>query len=362
MIDQLLRVEGLPDLLLMSRLFKVSAALNTAAKLGLFTALDKHKEAGATAQQLSADLGLCQCPGFRAAADFLDLLVSVGCLERAGDGPVARYRNAAVAERHLVKGGPEYVAAPPIPGGILCLNSDRSYPMFEYLAPALQQGEMPAEAFQRVPDIHTIFGSDDAAAEFFADGMTGASLGNFELLAQRFPFGRFASLGDLGGSSGCLACCVAKRHTHMSVATYDLPPVHAAAERYVAAQGCGERVQVRDYDFFSPDPVPGAHDVLTLGMVLHDWGLDKKLLLMRKAHAALPAGGALIAIDNLIDDERRSSPVQLGMSLNMLLEFGRENAFDYTFKEFTDWATLVGFQRVELIALAGTTQAAVAYK
>lgn len=42
--------------------------------------------------------------------------------------------------------------------------------------------------------------------------------------------------------------------------------------------------KVADLDFFSPDPLPPGprHDVLTLGMVLHDWGLDKKMLLLRK--------------------------------------------------------------------------------
>ncbi|GLC40063.1 hypothetical protein PLESTM_000987900 [Pleodorina starrii] len=334
-------VESLPDLLALSRLYKVSATLNAAAKLDVFTVISRYPE-GASLQQLSEALGLCRDERFRAGADFLDLLVSVAVLERTGEGPDALYRNSPLAEQHLVRGRPNYA------GGILCLNSARSFPMFEYLGHALQHGRMPPEAFQRVPDIHTTFGSDVAAAEFFAEGMTGASLANFEALAERFPFGRFASL--------------ARRHAHISAATYDLPPVHAAAERYVRQQGCEGRVQVRDYDFFSSEAVPAGHDVLTYGMVLHDWGIDKKLLLMRKAFESLPAGGALIAIDHLIDDTRRRSPVQLGMSLCMLLEFGTENAFDYSFKEFREWAGQVGFSSVELIQLVGTAKAAVAYK
>ncbi|KAG2488417.1 hypothetical protein HYH03_013101 [Edaphochlamys debaryana] len=349
-----LRVEGLSDLLTMSRLYKVSAALNAAAKLDVFTAISEQPQ-GATVGHLSARLGLCAAPGFRGAADLLDLLVSVGVLEREGDGPEALYRNSQVADRHLVRGRPEYT------GGILCLNADRSFPMWAHLPAALREGAMPPYALQRIPDIHTTFGSDVAAAEFFAEGMTGASLGNFQLLAQRFPWARFKSLGDLGGSQGCLCCCVAAAHPHVAATSYDLPAVHAAAERYVAAQGLQGRVQVADLDFFSPSPLPGGHDVLTLGMVLHDWGIDRKMLLLRKAYAALPPGGALIAIDHLVDGPRRSSPVQLGMSLTMLLEFGRENAFDYSFEEFSAWASAVGFSSTELLPLLGTARAAVAY-
>jgi hypothetical protein len=97
-----------------------------------------------------------------------------------------------------------------------------------------------------------------------------------------------------------------------------------------------------------------------MGMILHDWNLPQKLQLMRKAFEALPAGGCLIAVDNLIDDERRSNAFGLLMSLNMLIEFG--DAFDYTGADFGRWAREVGFARTEIIPLAGPGSAAVAYK
>lgn len=40
-------------------------------------------------------------------------------------------------------------------------------------------------------------------------------------------------------------------------------------------------LQVQDIDFFSDKPFP-SHDVITMGMILHDWGLEKKKLLMKK--------------------------------------------------------------------------------
>jgi hypothetical protein len=44
-----------------------------------------------------------------------------------------------------------------------------------------------------------------------------------------------------------------------------------------------------------------------MGMVLHDWNLEKKMHLIRSAYAALPDGGAFIVIENLIDDARTRS-------------------------------------------------------
>lgn len=40
---------------------------------------------------------------------------------------------------------------------------------------------------------------------------------------------------------------------------------------------------------------------------MHAGGVEKKLLLMRKAYDALPPGGALVALELLIDDARRAN-------------------------------------------------------
>ena len=42
-----------------------------------------------------------------------------------------------------------------------------------------------------------------------------------------------------------------------------------------------------------------------MGMILHDWNLERKMQLIRAAYEALPAGGAFIAVEALIDDARR---------------------------------------------------------
>ena len=83
-------------------------------------------------------------------------------------------------------------------------------------------------------------------------------------------------------------------------------------------------------------------------------------MLIAKAYRALPTGGALVAIENIIDDERRKNSFGLMMSLNMLIEFGE--AFDFTGAQFTEWCKEAGFSCCEIIPLAGPASAAVAYK
>ena len=97
-----------------------------------------------------------------------------------------------------------------------------------------------------------------------------------------------------------------------------------------------------------------------MGMILHDWNLEKKMHLIRSAYQSLPPGGALVAIEALIDDHRRENVFGLLMSLNMLIEFG--DAFDFTGADFEKWCREVGFRRFDVIPLAGPSSAAVAYK
>jgi hypothetical protein len=81
--------EGVEGILYWSRAFEVSRAVGVAAKLNLFSALHgatSSGTAGLSASEVAAALGLCQAPGFRGTTDWLDLLTSIGLLQRQG-GP-----------------------------------------------------------------------------------------------------------------------------------------------------------------------------------------------------------------------------------------------------------------------------------
>jgi hypothetical protein len=199
---------------------------------------------------------------------------------------------------------------------------------------------------------------DPAKLEQFLDAMTGLSRLNFEAFAEKFDFSRFKTLCDVGGATGLLSIEVAKRHPHLRCMSFDLPPVEPIAKRSIAAAGLSDRVRTASGDF-SADPLPTA-DLITMGMILHDWNLEKKMGLIRAAYDALPVGGALVAIEALIDDERRENAFGLLMSLNMLIEFG--DAFDFSAADFKSWCSDSGFKHFEVIHLSGPTSAAVAYK
>ena len=70
-------------------------------------------------------------------------------------------------------------------------------------------------------------------------------------------------------------------------------------------------------------------------------GISKKMLLLRKAYAALLKGGALIVHEALIDDARKTNAFGLLMSLNMLIETA--GGSDFTGADCRQWMKKAGF-------------------
>ena len=96
---------------------------------------------------------------------------------------------------------------------------------------------------------------------------------------------------------------------------------------------------------FFTDDLPAA-DVVTMGHILHDWDLETKRMLIGKAYKALPAGGALVIYEALIDDDRSQNAFGLLMSLNMLVETEGRN---YTPAEYAVWLEEAGFHQIETV-------------
>jgi len=325
--------------------FWSSKVLLTAVEFGLFTKLGDQRLTGA---ELGAEVGLHP----RAISDFFDALVAMRFLDRDGDGPSAKYFNTPAAALYLDSGKPRYV------GGILIMLNARLFKFWHDLPEALRTGKPQNETKHGQKGVFEELYEELPRLEQFLGAMTGLSRINFEALAAKFDFSRFKTLCDIGGATGLLCIEVAKAHSDLRCVSFDLPPVESIARRHITAAGLNDRVGTASGDFFK-DPLPKA-DVITMGMILHDWNLEKKMYLIRAAYDALPSGGALVAIETLIDDARRENVFGLLMSLNMLIEFG--DAFDYSGADFREWCTEVGFKRFEAIPLAGASSAAVAYK
>ncbi|MEA2334653.1 MAG: hypothetical protein QOG40_1143 [Solirubrobacteraceae bacterium] len=325
--------------------FWASKTLLSAVELELFTRLGSDTMTGS---QIAEALELHE----RAVPDFPDALVALQLLDRDGDGSDARYRNTPSTSVFLDKASPAYI------GGILEMGNARLYRFWGDLTEALQTGMPQNEMKHTGKPMFAELYSDPDRLEQFMNAMAGISKGPFQALAEQFDFSSYKTLCDVGGATGQLSIAVANRHPHMRCTSYDLDVVEPIAKRTIEGAGVSDRVTAQAGDFFA-EPLPEA-DVITMGLILHDWNLERKMHLIKAAYDALPEGGAFIIVENLIDDARRENAFGLLMSLNMLIEFG--DAFDFAGADFAGWCKGVGFKKIDVMALAGPTSAAIAYK
>jgi O-methyltransferase domain/Dimerisation domain len=321
--------------------FAGSKILFTAIELGLFTELANGPLDAAAIQ---ARLKLHP----RAVRDFLDALVALGLLERNGQS----YANTPETEFYLDRTKPTYI------GNFLELQATREYVLFGSLREALTTGKPQNELKQGEGDWVEALYATPERLRWFLRAMTGHSLPSALAIARQFPWSKYRTFADIGPAEGCLPVRVALANSHLHGEGFDLPQVRAPFEDYVASFGLGERLKFRAGDFFK-DPLPSA-DVLVMGMILHDWDLETKRMLLRKAYDALPNDGALIVYEHMIDNDRRKNITGLVMSLIMLLE--TQGGFDYTGPDCEGWMRDAGFKQTSVEQLTGIESMVVGIK
>jgi hypothetical protein len=308
-----------------------SKTLLSAIELGVFTELSKGS---LDAETLAARLMLHK----RSSRDFFDALVALGMLERQ-DGI---YSNTSSTDAFLDRSKPGYI------GGMLEMANARLYPFWGSLTEGLRTGE-PQNEVKKGENLFEAIYRDPERLKNFLRAMSGLSLGAERAIAAKFPWSGYKTFADIGTAQGGLPVQIAQAHAHLHDIGFDLPSVQPHFDDFVASHGLSDRLRFHPGSFFD-DALPNA-DVLVMGHILHDWDLEQKRILLRKAYEALPAGGSLIVFEALIDDDRRQNAFGLLMSLNMLIE--TPGGFDYTGADCCEWMRDAGFRETRVEQLIG---------
>lgn len=321
--------------------FMASKTLLSAAELGVFTRLAGKPTDGET---LSRELGLHP----RSARDFLDALVALGFLDRTGNV----YSNTPESDYFLDRAKPTYV------GGLLEMCSARLYSHWSSLTEGLRTGKPQNEMKTGKGNSFEALYADPEKLRGFLKAMTGLSMNSARALAAKFSWQNYKTFADVGGAQGGVAVQIALAHPHLNAIVFDLPEVKPLAEEYIQSLGLADRVKFVAGNFFK-DPLPKV-DAIIMGHILHDWNLEDKKRLISKAYDAIPAGGAFMTIECVIDDERKKNVRGLLMSLNMLIE--TDGGFDYCGGDCCGWMREAGFRETRVEHLSGQDSTVIGIK
>jgi acetylserotonin N-methyltransferase len=306
--------------------FRRSKTMFAAVSLGVFEAL---AEGPADASILAARLGA----GNGSLERLLDACVGMGLLAKRNGG----YANQPVAETYLCDHSPLSLT------GYVLYSNEALFPLWAHLEDAVREGTHRwTQTFGWHGSLFDNFFKTDARRRTFLRGMHGFGQLSSAQVVAAFDLSRFRRMADLGGATGHLAVAACERYPQMRAAVFDLPQVIEMAREYVATTAARDRVEAVAGDFFSGDLPPA--DLYSLGRILHDWPEERIGLLLSKIHGALPAGGALLIAEKLLDEDK-SGPTSVHMqSLNMLVcTEGRER----TLSEYKALLRQAGFVSVE---------------
>lgn len=190
------------------------------------------------------------------------------------------------------------------------------------LAESVRSGRS-ARARHEDADDFTFFDRDPDGAAEFNRAMVDLSRPVALATARELDWGGVGRIVDVGGGAGVLAAMVLAHHPSMTGVVFDLPHAVPAALRLMEEAGVAIRAEVRSGSFF--DAVPAGADAYLLKSVLHNWGDEPALRILRRCAEAMAPGGRVVLVERLLPDRVTDGRVDreaVRSDLNMLVGCG----------------------------------------
>lgn len=267
--------------------FKKSQAMAAALECDLFTAL---ANGAGTAQEVAS-----YCKIDPETADRLLIICKAMDLVREVDG---RNVNLDDVERFLVREKPTFF------GDYLRFTVATEYVEWQGFAGNLQEvssEKPPSKLYEG--DLN----DPERAREFTTAGYN-SSIALAHRLAKRFDFSRYNHWLDFAGGSGCYAIAACERHSGLRASVRDHPNVVPVTREFIAKHGLEDRITAEPGDFLEVADYPSDCDLISYITPLHWYLRDDVMQALRNAYEALPAGGGILIVGYMLNDER-SGPV-----------------------------------------------------
>lgn len=281
--------------------FQTSQALHVAAKLGLFDVL---RDGAKSSEEIAASVG-AHAPSL---LRLLRFLVKVGVLAYAeGD------RFAATPLGELLRADH--------PDGLHSLAVMMGSPFFWHpygaLYASIKSGERAFDQVFGMPFFAYLEDHPEDAAIFNADMSAAIPLD----LLDAYDFSTFRTIVDVAGGQGMLLQAILERCPQASGVLFDQPSVIAQAPRPSSAD-VAARFQAVAGDMFAS--VPAGGDAYVLRRIIHDWGDDEAIRILRNCRQAMHQGGKVLLIEQILHPGDSAGGATGGDLIMLVFLSGRE--------------------------------------
>jgi orsellinic acid C2-O-methyltransferase len=175
---------------------------------------------------------------------------------------------------------------------------------------------------------------DPSAASTFNMAMVQRSRLVAKEIAQQYDFSGVRTIVDVGGGHGMLLETVLHANPGVRGVLFDRPHAIAGAQVFVEQAGVADRCELVPGDFF--DTLPAGADVYLLKNIIHDWDDERASRILRICHDAVPDGGRLLLIENVLParlDASASHRAIVHDDLAMMLGPGGKERNEHEFRE-----------------------------
>jgi hypothetical protein len=157
----------------------------------------------------------------------------------------------------------------------------------------------------------------------FARAMMGLTTQDGPVVATSYPWSEVRRVCDVGGGRGTLLSELLLHHAHLSGVLLDAPGVVASAEALLRHRGVLDRVERVAGSFFEPITVQA--EVYTVKNILHDWGDDVCLRILKNIRSGAPAGSKVVIAEAIVErNNSRAVAALADVQMLMACSDGRE--------------------------------------
>lgn len=182
-----------------------------------------------------------------------------------------------------------------------------------------------------------------AGGTWFDQGLANFATMENAAIVSCYDFGQFRRVVDVGGGQGGFLAEVLKAVPGVTGVLCDQPQV-IQEPAYLTAAGLMDRCEIVGLDFFQS--VPGGGDVYILKRILHDWGDERSVHILRTCREAMGDNARILVIDAVVPPGNDPHPSKI-MDILMMVGFeGRER----TAEEFRALYQQTGLKLTRVIA------------
>ncbi|MCC6144687.1 MAG: hypothetical protein IT368_12845 [Candidatus Hydrogenedentes bacterium] len=311
--------------------FQRSQVLFTALRAGLFPMLE-HPQ---SVEEIAAAKGW----SIRGTRMLLDGLAAIHLVEHEE----GRFKNAMIASRCLVPGGPEDRTN-------ILTHTANSYENYGRLIESVESGG-PIPRPDRT--------CDPGSQRAFILGMADTARESADLLLKTIDRAPYHRLLDLGGGPGSYSIAFVRAGENRRATIADLPQTLCITREVVDHAGAAEAIDLAEVDL-TKDALPGGHDVMLLSNVIHCFSGEVNREIVQRCFDALEPGGLIVIKDFLLDSGRTGPAWSLLFAIHMLLHTPEGDTF--TIDEVAGWTDAAGFAPGWLVEMTPQTRLWLALK